>query len=76
MSYAQMAQLEVLNALNNISSEAELNELKDLLARFFAQKAQQAIDDLWDNGAIDEQTIDQWGREHMRTPYRNASNRS
>lgn len=76
MSYAQMAQLEVLNALNNISSEAELNELKDLLARFFAQKAQQAIDDLWDNGAIDEQTIDQWGREHMRTPYRHASNRS
>lgn len=76
MSYAQMAQLEVLNALNNISSEAELNELKDLLARFFAQKAQQAIDDLWDNGAIDEQTIDQWGREHMRTPYCYASNRS
>ena len=76
MSYTQMAQLEVLNALNNISSEAELNELKDLLARFFAQKAQQAIDDLWDNGAIDEQTIDQWGREHMRTPYRHASNRS
>lgn len=76
MSYAQMAQLEVLNALNNISSEAELNELKDLLARFFAQKAQQAIDDLWDNGAIDEQTIDQWGREHMRTSYRYASNRS
>lgn len=76
MSYAQLAQLEVLNALNNISSEAELNELKDLLARFFAQKAQQAIDDLWDNGAIDEQTIDQWGREHMRTPYRHASNRS
>lgn len=76
MSYAQLAQLEVLNALNNISSEAELNELKDLLARFFAQKAQQAIDDLWDNGAIDEQTIDQWGREHMRTPYRYGSNRS
>ncbi len=47
MSYSQMAQLELLNALNNISSEAELNEFKDLVAHFFAQKAQKGIDALW-----------------------------
>ena len=51
MSYSQMAQLELLNALNNISSEAELNEFKNLVAHFFAQKAQKAIDALWDEGA-------------------------
>ena len=64
-----MAQLELLNALNNISSEAELNEFKNLVANFFAQKAQKAIDALWDEGVINEETIEQWGAEHMRTPY-------
>ena len=38
MSYSQMAQLELLNALNNINSEDELNEFKDLVASYFAQK--------------------------------------
>ena len=76
MSYSEMAQLELMNALNSIDSEAELNEFKDLLARFFAEKAQKAIDALWDEGVINEETIEQWGAEHMRTPYRHAAHRS
>ena len=76
MSYSQMAQLELLNALNNINSEAELNEFKDLVARYFAQKAQKAIDALWNEGAINEKTIEEWGDEHMRTPYKYEANRS
>ena len=76
MSYAQLAQLELLNAIKNISSESELNEFKDLVAHFFAQKAQKAIDELWEQGVINEKTIEQWGNEHMRTPYRYAKNRS
>ncbi|MCQ2216010.1 MAG: hypothetical protein MJZ31_08840 [Bacteroidales bacterium] len=76
MSYEQMARLEVLNAVNNISSLEDLNELKSLLAHFFANKAQNAIDAMWDEGKIDEQTIEDWGKEHMRTEYRHASHRS
>ena len=76
MSYREIAQLELMNALNSINSEAELNEFKDLVAHFFAQKAQKAIDALWDEGKISEETINQWGSEHMRTPYRYAANRS
>lgn len=70
MSYSEMAHLEMMNALNNIQSEADLNEFKDLVAQFFARKAQKAIDALWDEGTINEETIKQWGKEHMRTPYR------
>ena len=76
MSYTQIAQLELFNALKSISSESELNEFKDLVAHFFAEKAQKAIDALWDNGTINEDTVNQWGAEHMRTPYRYASNRT
>lgn len=76
MSYAELAQLELMNALNNINSESELNEFKDLVANYFAQKAQKAIDELWDDGVINESTINQWGEEHMRTPYRYETHRS
>ena len=76
MSYSEMAQLELMKALNSIRSEAELNEFKDLVARYFAEKAQKAIDVLWEEGVINEEVIEQWGNEHMRTPYRYASNRS
>ena len=76
MSYSEMAQLELMNAINSIRSEAELNEFKDLVARYFAEKAQKAIDALWDEGVINEETIEEWGNEHMRTPYRHATHRS
>ncbi|MBR4197637.1 MAG: hypothetical protein IKQ94_02545 [Bacteroidales bacterium] len=76
MSYAQLAKLELLNAFKNINSEADLNEFKDLIARFFAEKAQKAIDNLWEQGIINNETINQWGAEHMRTPYRHETNRS
>jgi len=32
MSYKEIAQLELMNALNSINSEADLKEFKDLLA--------------------------------------------
>ena len=76
MSYNQLAQLELMNAVNSIGTEDELNEFKDLVAHFFARKAQKAIDALWDEGVINDSTIQQWGKEHMRTPYRYASHRS
>ena len=76
MSYSQIAQLELHDALNNINSEAELNEFKNVLAHYFAQKAQKAIDALWDEGVINEETIEQWGKEHMRTPYGYEMHRS
>ena len=76
MSYSQLAQLELMNAINSINTEAELNEFRDMLASYFAQKAQRAIDALWDEGVINSDTIEEWGKEHMRTPYSYEKNRS
>ena len=76
MSYNQIAQLEFMNAINSINSEIELNEFRDMLAQYFAKKAQKAIDALWDEGVINSDTIEKWGEEHMRTPYNYEANRS
>lgn len=69
MDYSRIAQLELMNALNSIKSEADLIEFKDLIAQFFARKAQRAIDALWDDGTINEETVEQWGEDLMRTLY-------
>ena len=76
MSYIQMAQLDVLNLLRGINTERDYAEFRNMLAHYFADKAQKQIDALWDNGTINEQTIEQWGNERMRTPYRYAVHRS
>ena len=76
MSYTQMAQLDVLNLVRGIQSEGDYLEFRNMLARYFADKAQKQIDALWENGTINEQTIEQWGNERMRTPYRYAVHRS
>ena len=76
MSYSEIAQLELMNAINSINSELELKEFRDMLARYFANKAQKAIDALWDNGTINNDIIEEWGKEHMRTPYQYETNRS
>ena len=75
MSYSEIAQLEFMNAINSINSELELKEYRDMLAHYFANKAQRAIDALWDNGTINNDTVEEWGEEHMRTPYLYETNR-
>lgn len=72
MSYNELAKLEVLSAVNGINSQSELNDFKNMIALYFASKAQKSIDALWQEGTIDASTIEGWGNEHMRTPYRHA----
>lgn len=76
MSYNEMARLDALNVVQGIKSEAEYLDFRNLLARYFADKAQKAIDAMWDKGDITEQTIEDWGNIKMRTPYRYALHRS
>lgn len=76
MSYNEMAQLDVLNAVRGIKTESEYLEFRNFIAHYFADKAQKAIDAMWDEGKITEDTIEDWGKTKMRTPYRYALHRS
>jgi hypothetical protein len=64
------AQIELLSTMSSLTSDADLIELKQALARFFAERADRELERLWDNGTINEETLKEWENEHMRTPYR------
>ncbi|MBR4136024.1 MAG: hypothetical protein IKU03_06420 [Bacteroidales bacterium] len=63
------AQLELLSTMASLNTEADLIELKQALSRFFADRADRELERLWNEGAINEETLESWKHEHMRTPY-------
>ena len=64
------AQIELLNTVAHIDSEEDLRELKHTLSLFFAKLADKEMDRLWDEGIINDEVMEGWRHEHMRTPYR------
>ena len=63
------AQLELLGMLSCLKTDEDLRELKHALSVFFAERADKEMDRLWQEGVINEQVIEGWKNEHMRTPY-------
>lgn len=63
-------QIEMLEMVSRVTSEREMSDIRQMLGRFFAQRAEDAIDRLWDEGVINEDVIEGWKNEHMRTPYK------
>ncbi|WP_293712723.1 hypothetical protein [uncultured Parabacteroides sp.] len=64
------AQLQILDLMAYVESEDTLNEIKDMLSNYFAQKAEKEIDKLWDSGQINNTVIEGWKHEHLRTSYK------
>ena len=69
MGYAEIAQLEIMNAAVNVASQEDLDELRMTLSMFFAERAQRAIDKLWDEGKLNQSKLDELRGKHLRTPY-------
>ena len=69
-SYSQMAQLELMNAAANVTSQDDLDALRLTLSLFFAGRAQKAIDKMWDEGTFDQRKLDELRGQHLRTPYK------
>ena len=60
-------QLELLRLYGNGVSEESLREIKTILAKYFADKATGAMDEVWDEKGLTEQTMIDWTNEHNRT---------
>ena len=47
-----------------------MNELKDVLADFYAKQVQKEADRLWNEGTLNAESIEKILDEHLRTPYK------
>ena len=65
-------QLELLRVFSYDLPEEQLLEIRQLLARYFAQKIDDEMDVLWEERGWTEETMRTWANEHLRTPYRAA----
>jgi len=60
-------QLELLKLFSYNLDEMQLLEVKDLLARYFAEKATRQMDRIWEERGLTNDTMDAWLSEHLRT---------
>ncbi len=63
-------QIEMLELTSRVSSEEEMQDIRRMLGLYFAKQAEDALDRLWDEGILNEDVMEQWKNEHMRTPYK------
>jgi hypothetical protein len=60
-------QLELLRIFARNPSEQELIDIKNLIGRYYADKASDEMDRLWDERGYSNETMQGWANERMRT---------
>ena len=63
-------QQELLRLYGNNVSEETLLEIKSILARYFADRASNAMDDVWDKQGLNPNDMSDWANEHNRVEDR------
>jgi hypothetical protein len=63
-------QVELLKLYANNISDDKVLEIKQLLANYFAQKATQAMEKVWEEKNLTEQDMIDWTNEHNRSANR------
>ena len=63
-------QIEMLELVSRVSSEVEMQDIRRLLGQYFAKRAEDAIERLWDEGVLNDSVMEEWKSEHIRTPYK------
>lgn len=63
-------QLELLKLYSQSVSDADLIAIKQLLARYFAEKAMDLADKIWDKKGWTEKDSRRLANTRMRTPYK------
>ena len=63
------AQLELLKMMSFFSTPEALRDLKQAISNYFAKKAEDEIDRLWENGTLTDAKVNGFRNLHERTPY-------
>lgn len=61
------AQMMILESFAGAIDEQELNDLMDVIRDFYARRLEAEMNRLWDNGALNQEALDQLKNEHLRT---------
>lgn len=64
------AQMELLDMMSFVQSPEALKQLKNVISDYFARKAKQEIDRLWETGELNEEKVNNFRHLHERTPYK------
>lgn len=64
------AQIEILETMASLKSEEDFIALKRALSEFFARRADEEMEKLWQSGQWNEQTLKDLRNAHYRTPYK------
>lgn len=59
-------QIELLKLFQYDLPEKQLAEIKNMLAKYFAQTATAEMDKLWDENNWTNETMNDWANEHLR----------
>jgi len=59
-------QIELLKMYSNGVSEKNLHEIKLMLAKYFADQASDAMDEVWEKRSLTAQDMIDWTNEHNR----------
>lgn len=59
-------QLELLKYFQYDLNETQLLEIKQLLTRYFAERATKQMDKMWDEKGWSNETMEKWLNEHNR----------
>lgn len=63
------AQLDFLRLLAHFTKEEEVKELNDVVCAYYAQKVDEGMDKLWEEGKWSNERIEEILKDHLRTPY-------
>ena len=59
-------QIELLKLFQYNLPEKQLQEIKNMLAKYFADSATEGMDKLWEDNGWDNNTMNDWANEHLR----------
>lgn len=66
------ARMNLFNVVERTNSISELRDIQRLIAAYYAQKATEGMDKLWEQGAWNAEKNESILHEHLRTPYKYA----
>ncbi|MDY5637559.1 MAG: dephospho-CoA kinase [Parabacteroides sp.] len=63
------AQMQLLDMMSFVKTPEALSDLNKVISDYFARKADEEMNKLWDEGFLNDEKIEQFRHLHERTPY-------